>query len=54
MLLQLFTEPSGCRSGVTLGEMHIQIRHIPAQRLVQAAGIDIAQRIGREIAEQPY
>ena len=39
---------------IALREMLVEIGHRRAHRGIQAAGIDIAQGIGREIAEQAH
>jgi hypothetical protein len=51
MALQLCAQPVGGRAGVALRQVRLCIRHRGLQRLPQAAGIHIAQRVGREITE---
>ena len=53
MALQVFAQPFDPRPRVAARQGLVQIGHRGAHRRVQATRIDVAQRIGREIAEQP-
>ncbi len=53
MPLHALAQPFARHHGLSGREMHVEIGQVGTQRRVQAAGIDIAEAVGREIAEKP-
>ena len=53
-MLKMLAQPAGRGAGIAAPKAFVQIGQIGPDRPVQAARIDIAKRIGREIAEQAH
>ena len=52
--LDALAQPGGRGRGVAARERLVEVGEVAPQRRVEAAGVDVAQAVGREVAEEPH